>query len=244
MRVVVTRPEASGLKTSKLLRERGHDPVFLPLTRPTHDAKAAIAAIAKTPASFAVTSAEAIRALVSSGADLSANLHRPLFAVGDASAKVARGAGFRAIVTGDSDGSALAQRIADDDASHRGTVLYLAGTPRDQGFEHRLGELHVPFETVEIYSMQPVIWPREQVQERIADAPIDAILFYSSEAVRMFFGLMDREDFFDRLLHCKMICISSKVLSHIPAAFQNTSRASATPSEFAMFDLLDRNAGT
>ncbi|NTF08800.1 uroporphyrinogen-III synthase [Agrobacterium rubi] len=244
MRVVVTRPEASGLKTAKLLRERGHDPILLPLTIAVHDTNAAIAAFAKTPASLAVTSAEAIRALVGSGADLSTSLHRPLFAVGEASAKAARDAGFEAVITGGSDGTALAQRIADDDASHRGTVLYLAGTPRDQGFEHKLVDLNVPYETVEIYHMQPVPWPRQQLQERIADAPVDAVLFYSSEAARIFFALMEKEQRLEQLRHCKMICISSKVLSHVPAAFQNAAFASGAPSEFRMFDLLDRNAGT
>ncbi|XUY26547.1 uroporphyrinogen-III synthase [Agrobacterium sp. rho-8.1] len=244
MRVVVTRPEASGLRTAQLLHEIGHEPVLLPLTSPTHDATAAIAALAKTPAFLAVTSAEAVRALLGSGADLAASLHRPIFVVGNASAKAARDAGFQAIISGESDGSALAHLIADTGASHRGTVLYLAGTPRDQGFERALGELKVPFKTVEIYRMQPVPWQSHNLKKRIADIPIDAVLFYSSEAVRIFFELMEREKYPEQFRDCRMVCISSKVLSQVPASFQHAAFASTAPSESRMFDLLDREAGT
>jgi uroporphyrinogen-III synthase len=241
MRVVVTRPERSGQKTATLLRERGHWPILLSLTAPVHYAEVAIAALAKQPAALAVTSAEAIRALLET--DISAIRHTLLFAVGPASAGAARDAGFQNIVAGESDGSALAQLIAQAQAP-KTSVLYLAGKPREPGFEDRLFALNVPFETAEIYEMQPVFWTRPQLEDLLTASPINAVLFYSTEAVRIFFALMSEHALFERLNTCKFICISSKVLSHIPKAFQHAAQASATPSEAEMFDLLDRAAGT
>lgn len=247
MRVVVTRPETSGLKTADLLRARGHDPVLLPLTTPVHDTKAAQSALGKAPAYLAVTSAEAIRVLVNADADFSASLRKPIFVVGQASAMAARDAGFQTIITGESDGAALAQLIAEknrNDASQQGTICYLAGSPRDAGFEQTLNALNVPFETAEVYQMRQIAWQSAQLRERLTQPPTDAVLFYSSEAVRIFFMLLEDEGLLAPLRNSSMICISAKVLSHIPEAFRSCAYASAEPNESQMFDLLEPKAGT
>jgi uroporphyrinogen-III synthase len=247
MRVVVTRPEKSGLKTAELLRARGHDPILLPLTAPVYNAEAATAALAKEPAYLAVTSAEAIRALVNVGADLSASLQKPIFVVGQASAMAARDAGFQTIITGESDGAALAQLIAKktrNDTSLKGPICYLAGSPRDAGFEQTLNQLTVPFETAEIYQMRQIAWQPAQLKSRLTDQPSEAVLFYSSEAVRVFFALLKDVGLLAPLRQARMICISAKVLSHIPETFRSRAYASAEPNESQMFDLLERKAGT
>ena len=247
MRVVVTRPEKSGLKTAELLRARGHDPILLPLTAPVYDTKATTKALAREPACLAVTSAEAIRALVNADADFSASLQKPIFVVGHASAMAARDAGFQSITTGESDGCALAHLIAEktrNDASLQSTICYLAGSPRDAGFEQTLNALNVPFETAEIYQMQQIAWQPAQLKGRLTDQPIDAVLFYSSEAVRIFFALLENEGLLAPLRQSRMICISAKVLSHIPETFRSRAYASAEPNESQMFDLLERKAGT
>ncbi|WP_421358723.1 uroporphyrinogen-III synthase [Agrobacterium rosae] len=246
MRVVVTRPRASGEKTAALLRERGHEPVLIPLTEPVHHADVAIEALAKPLQALAVTSAEAIRMLAGASLAAPAILHIPLFAVGTASAEAARKAGFHNIIAGDSDGPALAQLIADQmngDSGSCSNLLYLAGTPRDAGFEKRLLELMVPFETVEVYEMQPLSWNRTQ-WEGLTDKQTDVVLLYSSEAARLFFKIVTSQPVSKQWDHCKFICISKKVLSDIPLAFQHHALASTAPSEAEMFDLLDRLAGT
>lgn len=247
MRVVVTRPQASGQKTATLLRERGHEPVLLPLTQPIHHIETAALALAKQPQALAVTSAEAVRVLMAGNLGVSTLIQTPLFAVGSASARAAREAGFQNIIAGESDGQALADLIAssrENTSAPWSRLLYLAGTPRDEGFEKRLSALDIPFETVEAYEMTPVSWGSAQLDILFADATADAVLFYSSEAVRLFFKLLVGQPVFKQLDHCKFICISGKVLSEIPVAFRSNALASAVPSESEMFDLLDAKAGT
>ncbi len=78
----------------------GHVPILLPLSRARHDPQAALRALEGTsarraagqadalpPSIIAVTSAEALRALESLGEALSPHLSRPLFAVGQATAR-------------------------------------------------------------------------------------------------------------------------------------------------------------
>ncbi len=243
MRVVVTRPLASGQKTAKLLRALGHQPVLLPLTQPVHFTQMAKEALSKQPAALAVTSAQAIRVLTEGDTLTAQSLDTPLFAVGEASAQAGRDAGFRNVIAGKSDGVALAQLIVETLPPDK-SLLYLAGKPREAGFEDRLSSLNMPFETAEIYEMQAIDWHQAQLQNLLADAPIDAVLLYSAEAARRFFALMETEAVSVSLDHCKFICISTKVVSHIPEAFRHAALASATPSEAEIFALLDTKAGT
>lgn len=70
-----------------------------------------------------VTSANAI---LNAGQGLAALRHLPVFAVGPASAAAARAAGFTQIITGNSNGAALAQLAVAQGSRH---LLHLAGDP-------------------------------------------------------------------------------------------------------------------
>lgn len=252
MRVVVTRPMRSGQKTATLLRERGHEPILLPLTEAVHKAEAAREALTRQPDALAVTSAEAIRALMSSGIDLSGHLGRPLFAVGAATAQAARECGFKTVITGEGDGIALARLMAEkltsgaqvssakSPAAH---VLYLAGRPREGGFETTLATSAITLDIAEIYEMQPVLWERPALRA-VLDIPTDAVLLYSRETARIFFDLVQSHDLAPLLHTSRFICISEKVLDVVPTPHRSRACASTMPSEHAMLQLLDRGAGT
>lgn len=252
MRVVVTRPIRSGERTATLLRQRGHQPILLPLTEPVHKADAAREALAREPVALAVTSAEAIRALNAPGMDVSAHLDSPLFAVGTATAKAAREIGFKTVITGDGDGVALARLVEATLASHISApasddgslhLLYLAGRPRESGFENTLAQGPLRVNVAEIYEMQPVRWERPALEARLEPIP-QAVLLYSRETARIFFELAGRLDLAPLISATRFICISEKVLDVVPATHRSRALASAAPREDAMFDLLDRGTGT
>lgn len=252
MRVVVTRPMRSGEKTATLLRERGHEPILLPLTEAMHKAEAAREALTRQPDAFAVTSAEALRALEISGIDLSGHLDRPVFAVGAATAQAARECGFETVITGEGDGVALARLVkttltpdaqalsAKSPAAH---MLYLAGKHREGGFETTLATSAITLDVAEIYEMQPVLWERPALRA-VLDIPTDAVLLYSRETARIFFDLVQSHDLAPLLHTSRFICISEKVLDVVPTPHRSRACASATPSEHAMLQLLDGGAGT
>lgn len=241
MRVVVTRPERSGKKTAAHLRHRGYDPVMLPLTYPAYNREAISAAFERPPAALAVTSAEALRALQTFDLDLADQFPRPLFAVGAATASVADDMGFQNIMIGEGDGRALAKLI--EKAKLEGPVLYLAGRPREGGFEKTLASMDIELKIAEIYEMRPVTWKSDAV-EAVLQEPADAVLLYSRETARIFFDLTAAMNLDDFLRHSAFICMSKKVLSAVPERFLEKAVASQVPSEAAMFELLDRLAGT
>lgn len=241
MRVVVTRPERSGKKTAALLRQRGHEPVMLPLTHPVYDGEAIRGAFEQPRAALAVTSAEALRALQTSDLDFADQFPRPLFAVGEATASAAKDMGFQNTLTGEGDGRALAKLVTL--AELEGRLLYLAGKPRDGGFEETLASMKIQLDVAEIYEMRPVTLEKAAV-EGVLETPVDAVLLYSRETARIFFDLVNALKLDDFLRRSTFICISDKVLAAVPERFRQKAAASPAPSEAAMFELLDRVAGT
>lgn len=252
MRVVVTRPIRSGQKTATLLQQRGHTAVLLPLTEAVHKAEAAREALTRQPDALAVTSAEALRALDSSDIDLSGHLDRPLFAVGAATGQAARERGFNTVITGEGDGAALAHLVkttllhpaqALAVKSFPPHVLYLAGRPREGGFETTLTNSAIELNVAEIYQMQPVVWEGPALRAAL-DPKLNAVLLYSRETARIFFDLVDTHGLVPALATSHFICISEKVLDVVPTPHRSRAMASARPSEQAMLQLLETVTGT
>ncbi|AJY47693.1 uroporphyrinogen-III synthase [Martelella endophytica] len=225
MRVLVTRPEASAERSAARLAALGHLPFTLPLFEPVHQPDAAIAALAEEAwSAVAVTSAEAVRAL-----GRAAPLR--LYAVGEASAKAARDAGFADIVTGPGDGAGLAERIAADGVDR---LLYLAGSPRMPDFEQRLAACGVSFLSVDCYRMMPVALSDDEFAARLVDAAPDAVLLYSARTADRFFALggaafLPRQAF--------VVCLSAAVAAQVPAGIP--VRIAAAPDEKKLFACLD-----
>lgn len=242
MRVLVTRPEPSAMRTAEKLRLMGHEPVVLPLARAVHDLPATRAALASPHAAIAVTSAEAVRALKELGADAISPHHEDLlFAVGAASAEAARKLGFRKVAEGDGDGAALAAIIDRDlegKVSAERPVLYLAGRPRASGLENAFRERSIPASICECYRMEDAPITGQALQDCLAAPPVDVILFYSCESVRRFFALPFTEVCDGALEEVKFLCLSEKIRSAIPSRLQHNATVAEVPTEASLLTLL------
>lgn len=241
MRILVTRPENAGRETATKLIERGHQPVLLPLSRPIHDPAAAELALRQPNAGVAITSAEALRAIAPLHSRLGPWLAKPVFAVGDATARAARLLGFTDIVTGAGDGESLADTIVEHRraSSIDGTpILYLAGNPRSPRFEDRLAARHVPVILCECYRMEPVAYTADELQRRLGPEPPETVLLYSAENARRFFALLYFEAHAEQLEGMRFLCLGKNILAAIPALFRPKAVAAATPDEAALFALI------
>ncbi|AVA23293.1 MULTISPECIES: uroporphyrinogen-III synthase [unclassified Rhizobium] len=240
MRVVVTRPEHSGERTARRLAEMGHEAILLPLTKPVHDAEAALKGLEETSGAIAVTSTEIIRVLEHVKPSLRSIIHRPLFAVGNATAQAAREIGFKSAVgVGGGNGAQLAELISQQSAEFGDLpLLYLAGSPRAAGFEARLAQLGIAFRTVECYRMEDVMPDIGTLARVLVDTPADAILFYSRETARRFFALPFLRVHSDTLAQTRMLCLSGAVAEVVPAALQSLVEIAAVPDEDSLLALL------
>ncbi|MBB4230928.1 uroporphyrinogen-III synthase [Rhizobium mongolense] len=234
MRVLVTRPLRSGERTAKRLRGMGHEPVLLPLSQPMHDGQTAMDALARSHGPIAITSAEAVRALASSGTDLKPYRRRPVFAVGKASANEAKGVGFASVLASAGDGAQLAELIAQQTQE---SVTYLAGSPRAETFERSAQALGLKVDVVQCYRMQP----REPEPEALREAlipPPGAILLYSRQTAARFFRLVEAQSEPGWLNQALILCLSTSVAAAVPASLCRNLRIAALPDEGSLLSLL------
>ncbi|PDT06208.1 uroporphyrinogen III synthase [Rhizobium chutanense] len=235
MRVLVTRPAHSATRTAQRLRDMGHEPLLLPLRQPVHDSAAAAAALAATGGAIAVTSAEAIRVVSALGEQLHPHLGRPLFAVGETTAEEAKSLGFRSVAASQGNGRDLADLIAAQGADG---LLYLAGMPRAETFEARLGELGIRFSVAECYRMQPAAPGRAEIEAIFAGGRPDAVLFYSRQTAEDFFGLEQLRLALPEGAAIRLLCLSEAVADAIPPVLKNTVAVAPMPDEISLLSLL------
>lgn len=236
MRIVVTRPLLSGRRTAEKLRERGHEPVLLPLSEPLHDGQAAQKALAQPHSALAVTSAEAIRAF-----PVSQPRDALLFCVGRATAETARAAGFSRLVTAQGTGADLARHIL---AHFRETgmpehpLLYLAGHPRSPDLERALETASLPVTIAECYRMLPVAHDPALLHALLVENPADAVLLYSRETARRFVSLPVFRKTPAALSAFRFLCLSRNIAEALPQALAARAEIAPAPEEDALLDLL------
>lgn len=164
MRVWITRAQPGAARTARAVADLGHQPVIAPLLQ-RRDLPADLPSL---PA-IAFTSPNAVAALARLSADRAARV----FAVGDATARAARDAGFSDVTSAAGDGRALAALIAADPPA---SLLW----PRAVAPAFDLGEALsgvVPVTAVAVY---------ETVPADVASPPTaDAVLVHSPRAARV-----------------------------------------------------------
>jgi uroporphyrinogen-III synthase len=239
MRVLVTRPEQASSRTAAELARFGHEPVLLPLMQAAHQTQSLMSALLPGTAALAVTSAEAIRALRALPEERrQVFLALPLFAVGQATARAAREAGFEDVSVADGDGKSLAKLlVAKTDENPASPILYLTGTPRSPDFEAALVNAGRSIDIRECYHMQPVALEDEQIARRLTPMP-DVILVYSSETARRLGEIRAKMHADLDWQNTRFLCLSQKIADALPAEFQHMSRWPMEPREDLLLLLL------
>ncbi|MBX5043992.1 uroporphyrinogen-III synthase [Rhizobium lentis] len=235
MRVLVTRPAHSAERTAQRLREMGHEPLLLPLRQPLHDAAAAAKALAATGGAIAVTSAEALRVVSGLGENLRPHLDRPLFAVGETTAKEAESLGFQSVFVSSGNGRDLADLVAAQGADG---LLYLTGMPRAETFEQGLRESGIRFSVAECYRMQPAAPGPAEIAAIFLGGQPDVILFYSRQTADDFFRLPQLRATLRKQDAIRLLCLSEAVAQAIPAALRKNVAISSMPDEKSLLSLL------
>lgn len=241
MRVLITRPETRASGTAEKLEELGHAAVSFPLFAPVHDRAAAEAALAVPHAAIAATSAEAMRGLANLGPALTPHLGTKVFAVGKATARAARAAGFSDVLVSSGSGLELGRLVVDH---YAGTgkpllpLLYLASEKRMGRFEKVLAESGLDCVVTETYSMEPVRYSMEEQQAMLVAEKADAVMFYSREAANAFFELDVLATSRDVIRKTLFLCLSRNIAEAVPEDLQNSAVVSDNPDEDELIDLL------
>jgi len=240
MRVLVTRPAETGADTARLLLSAGFQPVSAPLSEvvPT-----GAALPLDDPAFLVATSAQAFRFLPA--AQVRTLVRRPIFVVGEATARAAIRAGWLQPQIGPGTAAGLAANVCDAYA-HRpeqvgATGLYLTGEPRRPDLEKTLAAAGVALRVVVLYRNAPVAALPEKVRAALARGEPLAVLHYSAVGAQTFLRLCAAADLSHQAGVAWHVAMSPAVAMALATdAAMPTARTivARSPNESAMIDAL------
>jgi uroporphyrinogen-III synthase len=226
MRVLITRPVEDAERTAEVLKARGHEAILAPLFSLKQRAHGPM----RPTDAFLATSANALRALVFAGVDLS----KPIFTVGNATAQEAMQQGFSDVRSADGDGDDLT-RLVRSQLKMGASLCYLTGQPRNDAAVQALAAIYA-VDTIETYETVAEDVLPASARYGLLAGNLDAVLHFSPRAAAVFTKLVEKAGLFqqtDAILHVFISRAAQQV--HF-----NRRRVADKPTLQAMFDCLEK----
>jgi uroporphyrinogen-III synthase len=237
-RVLVTRPEPGASRTARRLAEAGFEPVVLPLTeiRPL-----AVGPLSRSSAidAVAVTSANAIRNTPRQLIETLAG--KPLFAVGNRTAGLAREAGFSQVFEGEGGAVGLAGQMTAQ-LGPNAQVLYLCGRVRRPEFEAVLAGGGLAVDALETYDTVEMEQPADSVVSVCRNEPVDAALVLSARTAEAASSIVRLAGVAHLFANTRYFCISERVAAALTGIDRSHIYVAETPDEDALMTLLERES--
>ena len=232
MRMLITRPEPDAQATQERLAALGIAAEIAPVM-----SRQTLHAHLPPPEGFAavaLTSTNALRAL----ADL-VTLHplldKPVFAVGERTAREARQLGFNTVTAADGTLDTLVTTIAL--ARLDGPIFYPAGRHLSGDLAHALAPQGLMVVTVPVYEMVAETSLPDGIGSDLASGGFGAVLFYSRRTAEIFVSLTNGTIPLEVRRTLPVICLSENVARPLLDARFNRVLLADHPSEDAMMAL-------
>jgi len=235
MRLLVTRPQPDTDAQAEKLNALGHEVIAAPLLEveflefsplPLDAAQALIA-----------TSRNGLRALASSP-ELQATLKLPLYAVGKATADLARELGFNEIHQGPGTAEELVPLIASECDPGAGALIHLAG-------ERQAFDLKTALEDKKFKVEQPVVYRvlladsfAEGAREALGKSTLDGVILMSPATAQTYVALVDASDLRHRAAKLTYFCLSHAVAEPLKAFDDARILIAGSPREDDLLALI------
>ena len=233
-RVLVTRPADDAAPLAERLRGLGFEPVIEPLL-----------AIAPTAAAIDLDGIQAVLLTSANGARALARATQRrdlrVFAVGDATARAAREAGFERIASAGGDVGDLARLAAARCTRAAGALLHVAGREVAGDLAGRLAEAGFEVRRAVLYRAEPAAALSPELCAQLAAGHIDAALFLSPRTAPALLPLSRRRRSAHRAGASSALCLSPAVADALPAA--SSGKACGSPRRRPRRRCLDALAG-
>jgi uroporphyrinogen-III synthase len=228
--VLVTRPEPGASATAARLRAMGFAPRLAPLLR-------------IEPLSASLPPPEGLRAIVLASQHAVPPLGRshgalPLFAVGDATAEVARLHGFTRVSSAEGDAAALAALVRQRIAPGGLPLLLAAGLGQGHHLAGLLAESGFDVERREVYAAHPALSLPEAARAMISGHRNGRVLLFSRETALCLMRLIRETDLLAGFATLDLAAISRPVAEAVKALPWRSIRVAMTPTENAVLALL------
>jgi uroporphyrinogen-III synthase len=237
MRLLVTRPEPDASVFAGELRALGHEPVLQPLLEfrvldfdvaPLRAAEALI-----------VTSGASLRALKERGC-LDDLTDKPLYCVGEETARRALSAGFRTVIATAETGEVLAGKIA---ASWRkdAPIAHIMGEHMAFDIAGELAREGFPVQSVTVYSMEACAEFRPSVGAMMEAGRLDGAILMSPRTAEIYVSLCHRHGRLRCAKTLSYFCLSANVAAKLASLEPDRVLISRKPNKQALLDLLCAN---
>ncbi len=163
----------------------------------------------------------------------------PVFCVGERTAEAARRAGFRTIVAGNGDATALIDLIRRE-APAGARLLYLAGEPRRDAVEVELAGLDFRLVVRVTYRMERAEHLTDDALSGIGNGEIGAVLHFSADSARDFIALAAMGGVFEEAMRLSHLCLSETVADvlHRTGIAQERLTIATRPDQESLLALL------
>lgn len=237
MRLLVTRPEEDAQATAALLASRGHEAVVEPLVAikivpgPNLDLRGVQALL--------VTSANGVRAFVARDGrrDL------PVFAVGDASARAARAAGFARVESAAGDVVALANLVERRLKPEAGDLVHVAGSTVAGDLAGMLGSAGFRCRREVLYEQAKADSLSADTERLLRTSGLDGVLLFSPRTGATFAVLLERLGLVHATGRMVAFCLSPAVAEKISHLQWKGIRVAVEPTQDALLAEVEALAG-
>jgi len=232
-RVLVTRPRNEARSLAALLAARGMDAVIAPMIEIV-GRDAALPGFVGVQA-ILCTSANGVRALARASDERAV----PVFAVGDATARAARAAGFAAVDSAGGDVDGLARLVRDRLRPAGGRLLHVAGSEVAGDLAGALGAAGFAVERAVLYEARPAAALAPETARLIDDGAIDLALFFSPRSAAVFARLVEAAGASGGLAATTALSISAAADAALGRLSFRVRRIAAAPTQAALLALVD-----
>lgn len=231
LRVLVTRPEPQATRTAVDLEARGHVVHKVPLAR--IDRLTPRLPDPDTVDAVVLTSANAAFAL-------EPYRHLPVYAVGRATARAARGAGAVSVTTALGDWQSLARLLAESEGPpRRARLLHLSGEAVRGDLAGTATALGYSVERRVVYAARLEPWLDPHGQRLLETASLDAVLFFSPAHATIWRLQVERAAVEDRLFPLVAVALSEAVAEPVRVLPWRALGIAAAPEVARLIDRLE-----
>lgn len=227
MRIIITRPKEDGAALTEKLRERGHDPVLMPLIKIVP--RITVQIPRKRYNLICLTSANGVRF----NAFDAVHKKTRLLTVGAHSMQAALEAGFENVAAEGGDIVGLLKYIMEHYRPQNGSILYISGAETSGDLEGKLKQTGYDVDRIVTYDAIA----SSLSNELNAIQSADAVMLYSARSAKIWSSEIKRLNLDEKVSQMMHYCLSPHVAAALP---QNTFKMIAKQAtEADILALLD-----
>lgn len=238
MQLLLTRPDPGpdGDTLETALKDAGHEVARAPLLTITHTGTLPVF---QGMQALIATSSNGLRAVAPFP---EAALRLPLYAVGPATAAVARVLGFRRIFEGAGDGHALAELIRNKADPGAGPLLHLSGDKLAVDLAEALRPAGFEVERAVVYRAEPANGLPAEAVEAIRAGHMDGVILMSPRTARVYACLVKESGIAAEAGRLHHFCLSDAVARETRPLGALRVAVAAAPNSQEMLALVARAA--